>query len=212
MGQVSNEREATAPIDKSAWGPGPWQDEPDRVEWEHAGLPCLMVRSRDLGQWCARRRATASSRAATRTRGHRRRCPMCDLSLSEHDTSAGCGDAEHRAALALRAAGAPAWSPIVRRHDHGDFRDYLDGKPIHCGTGLELQAFEYRSDDFGEYTMKLPAGVRVRYELEWPRAGEKPADRRVVLHTVISGHEFTSPLEKWMRLRWPERKTNTERD
>jgi len=32
-------------IDKSTWGPGPWQDEPDRLEWRHAGLPCLIVRS-----------------------------------------------------------------------------------------------------------------------------------------------------------------------
>jgi len=31
---------------KSEWGPGEWQDEPDRLEWRHAsGLPCLIVRS-----------------------------------------------------------------------------------------------------------------------------------------------------------------------
>lgn len=39
-------------IDKSTWGPGPWQTEPDRVEWEHAGLPCLMVRHPAHGHWC----------------------------------------------------------------------------------------------------------------------------------------------------------------
>jgi hypothetical protein len=38
-------------IDKSQWGPGPWQTEPDRVEWEHAGLPCLAVRNH-FGTWC----------------------------------------------------------------------------------------------------------------------------------------------------------------
>jgi hypothetical protein len=32
-------------IDKSSWGPGPWQDEPDRLEWKHAGLSCLIVRA-----------------------------------------------------------------------------------------------------------------------------------------------------------------------
>lgn len=37
--------------DKEKWGPGPWQNEPDRLEFEHAGLPCLMVRS-SLGNWC----------------------------------------------------------------------------------------------------------------------------------------------------------------
>lgn len=41
------------PVDKSGWGPGPWQDEPDRIEWEHAGRPCLMVRNTQVsGAWC----------------------------------------------------------------------------------------------------------------------------------------------------------------
>ena len=39
-------------IDKSSWGDGPWQTEPDRVEFEHAGLPCLMVRQPSSGHWC----------------------------------------------------------------------------------------------------------------------------------------------------------------
>lgn len=38
-------------MDKSGWGEGPWQDEPDRAEWRHAGLPCLAIRNR-LGAWC----------------------------------------------------------------------------------------------------------------------------------------------------------------
>src|SRR5688572_11433893 len=40
------------PVDKSEWGDGPWQTEPDRVEFEHAGLPCLMSRHPTLGHWC----------------------------------------------------------------------------------------------------------------------------------------------------------------
>lgn len=36
----------------AAWGDGPWNDEPDRVEFEHAGFPCLLLRNPDLGQWC----------------------------------------------------------------------------------------------------------------------------------------------------------------
>jgi len=39
-------------LEKSEWGPGPWQDEPDRVEWRHAGLPCLVRRSPMGGNWC----------------------------------------------------------------------------------------------------------------------------------------------------------------
>jgi hypothetical protein len=40
-----NERE------KASWGPGVWQDEPNRVQWEHAGLPCIAHRNRG-GAWC----------------------------------------------------------------------------------------------------------------------------------------------------------------
>lgn len=38
-------------IDKSMWGDGPWQTEPDRVDFEHAGLPCLLLRNH-AGTWC----------------------------------------------------------------------------------------------------------------------------------------------------------------
>lgn len=35
-------------MDKSSWGAGPWQDEPDKKQWQDAatGLPCLIVRNR----------------------------------------------------------------------------------------------------------------------------------------------------------------------
>lgn len=40
-------------MDKSAWGPGPWQSEPDKRQWqdEATGLPCLIVRNR-VGGLC----------------------------------------------------------------------------------------------------------------------------------------------------------------
>lgn len=39
--------------DKSAWGDGPWQKEPDKVQWvdQKTGLDCLLHRS-PLGAWC----------------------------------------------------------------------------------------------------------------------------------------------------------------
>src|SRR5688572_8992423 len=43
---------ATSYVDKSAWGAGPWQDEPDRVEWRSHGFPCLVVRSEVMGALC----------------------------------------------------------------------------------------------------------------------------------------------------------------
>ncbi len=49
---MSDEHHDAEPIDKSEWGDGPWQTEPDRVEWEHAGLPCLAIRNEAFGNWC----------------------------------------------------------------------------------------------------------------------------------------------------------------
>lgn len=41
-------------IDKSAWGEGPWQSEPDKRQWqdEATGLPCLIVRQPHGGNLC----------------------------------------------------------------------------------------------------------------------------------------------------------------
>jgi hypothetical protein len=39
--------------DRVDWGSGPWDDEPDKIQWldEETGLPCLIVRGR-LGALC----------------------------------------------------------------------------------------------------------------------------------------------------------------
>src|SRR5215469_2311962 len=41
-------------IDKSDWDRGPWDSEPDKVQWQDAatGLPCLAVRNPVGGNWC----------------------------------------------------------------------------------------------------------------------------------------------------------------
>jgi hypothetical protein len=38
-------------IDRSGWGAGSWDEEPDRVDFEHAGFPCLILRTR-MGFLC----------------------------------------------------------------------------------------------------------------------------------------------------------------
>lgn len=38
-------------FDKSTWGEGPWHYEPDRLEFRHCGLPCILVRG-PVGNWC----------------------------------------------------------------------------------------------------------------------------------------------------------------
>jgi hypothetical protein len=44
----------TGLTDRSLWGRGPWDDEPDRAVWvdEDTGLDCLVCRSNGLGSWC----------------------------------------------------------------------------------------------------------------------------------------------------------------
>jgi hypothetical protein len=41
-------------LDKTNWGAGPWQDEPDKIQYEDAdtGLPCLITRSPHMGNLC----------------------------------------------------------------------------------------------------------------------------------------------------------------
>lgn len=40
-------------MDRSSWGPGPWDGEPDKVSWTDpaTGRPCLAVRN-PVGAWC----------------------------------------------------------------------------------------------------------------------------------------------------------------
>lgn len=40
-------------LNRADWGPGPWDDEPDKVSWtdEETDLPCLLVRNQ-MGAWC----------------------------------------------------------------------------------------------------------------------------------------------------------------
>lgn len=46
-------KQVEPPIDKTTWGPGPWQDEPDRLEWRTAaGLPGMAIRHPESGSWC----------------------------------------------------------------------------------------------------------------------------------------------------------------
>jgi hypothetical protein len=39
-------------VDRKGWPAGPWDGEPDRIEWRHLGVVCLMVRVEEIGTWC----------------------------------------------------------------------------------------------------------------------------------------------------------------
>jgi hypothetical protein len=47
------DREPEPPIDKSKWGEGPWQTEPDRVDFIAEGFACMMLRHPHHGHWCS---------------------------------------------------------------------------------------------------------------------------------------------------------------
>ncbi len=107
-----------------------------------------------------------------------------------------CEDAEHALATERRAASAGAqWSSI---DFGGGYRVSLEGRSISTGDGLELQSIVHRLDDFGHYIDYLPEGTLVRYEIVCNDQGAWP-----MLYGSIGGHQFTSPLESWMRFRWP---------
>jgi hypothetical protein len=95
------------------------------------------------------------------------------------------------------------WSELVLGRDAGGMRHFVDGRPIHCGNGLELQATLYKSDDYGEYTVPVQRGVRVRYEASTCRVDDVPA-LAVRLYHVVEGHQFSARHEQWMRFRWPK--------
>lgn len=50
---MTPEQIANYKVDRSKWEPGPWDGEPDRVDFKHAGLPCLLLRHANFGHWCA---------------------------------------------------------------------------------------------------------------------------------------------------------------
>lgn len=123
---------------------------------------------------------------------------LCDLMLYEHDGP--CADPKHGEALnRRRATGSVRWQAIVRGEDGGGWRDFLDGRPIHCGEFVELQAVRVEGDDYGEYAIFLNEGTTVRYE-----ANLSSSDGVIVLHASIGGHGFRTRHEAWMRFRWPK--------
>jgi hypothetical protein len=41
----------THKLDKTCWPKGPWDNEPDRIDWVHQGFSCMMLRNH-FGNWC----------------------------------------------------------------------------------------------------------------------------------------------------------------
>jgi hypothetical protein len=137
-------------------------------------------------------------------------CPACEAAYAAGASHVCDPDdvAEVERAAARRerreATMAPAWSPVERRIVSGDFRDYLDGRPIETGAWLELQAVEPRDDEDGTYDARIAAGVIVRYEIAHvPPSPDNPWGRVVELTGALGGHLVQLEAMPWHRFRWP---------
>ena len=49
---MTPEKIAAFKVDRTGWEAGPWDDEPDRVDFHHAGFACLALRNMTSGHWC----------------------------------------------------------------------------------------------------------------------------------------------------------------
>jgi len=98
----------------------------------------------------------------------------------------------------LRAAEHREWSLLAFRPRED--RWHLDGRPIHCGDGIELQSRRYKIIGGDEFTFPIQDGVAGRFELAWTKQGKLPE-----FYTSVGGHTFHRAIEhEWMRFRWPE--------
>lgn len=100
-----SERVVTGLVERDGWEPGPWDDEPDRIEWrdEPTGFPCLIIRHPYSGNLCG---------YVAVPPGHpfhglqREATPLAGLDVHDRVTyAAPCADAAE-----LRPLGYP-WSP-----------------------------------------------------------------------------------------------------
>jgi hypothetical protein len=96
-----------------------------------------------------------------------------------------------------------AFLPIRTGSDGGGWRQFLCGEPIHCGSGLELEARGYVVDDDGEHVEPTGGAILVTYEMDW----QGPCGtRRGVIYLHVGGYSFgPKPIAESMRFRWPRR-------
>ena len=52
LAEVDAETPGSPSLSKESWGPGPWHDEPDRLEFEAHGFSCLITRHAVMGNLC----------------------------------------------------------------------------------------------------------------------------------------------------------------
>lgn len=146
--------------------------------------------------------------------------PTYECAICWEDEKLSCMRMDHAEATRKRREqrGRP-WSRLVIHTERGGVRSiessialvygdrhYLDDRPIHCGTFLELQHIAELSDDFGEFTVYRNAGTFVRYEVEHRlRRGTNITERVPVMYVGAAGRSFKATIDAGCYFRWPER-------
>jgi len=84
-------------------------------------------------------------------------------------------------------------SQLQRQCDQSGWREYLDGRPVHCGTILEM--WMCIDPDTTPCSYEWVAG---RYE--WTCL---PKDRATFIYEDTDGLRKTVVIYSWLQFRWP---------
>jgi hypothetical protein len=107
--------------DKSEWGPGEWQNEPDKMQWqdEETGLPCLIVRG-PAGALCG---------YVGVARGH----PWFGVDYSACAQKPTCGEdyCDHGPGSTVRVHGGLTYSDKCTESEHGICHVVQSGEDDH---------------------------------------------------------------------------------
>lgn len=93
------------------------------------------------------------------------------------------------------------FTQLVTGQDGGGWRQFLDGKPVTCGSTLELECYEECVNSNGDIGIRSAGSIEVRYEMTYDEH-----DRRLgVIYYDIAGHHFGPNFLTSKRFRWPRR-------
>jgi hypothetical protein len=111
-------------VDKSEWGSGEWQDEPDKVQFadESTGMPCLIVRNHS-GALCGYVGVTEGHPFFGKSYDSSASVPhicdeACDAENDYHSHSSSVGGA-------LSAHGGITFSDFCSSHDEADYQRFM---------------------------------------------------------------------------------------
>jgi len=98
--------------DKTTWGPGPWQTEPDKRQWQDraTGMPCLILRHERFGHWCGYVGVEP---------GHPLYGVPYDRCALRPTPCAQARDCDHTPAAILSVHGGVTFSGACQEHQHG---------------------------------------------------------------------------------------------